>query len=577
MSASLPTADPCCIPACDDVLVQNIPGPAGEDGADGAAGTNGTSAITTLTVAFTMPAEAASAAATMVSTAGLVIGENVFVQGLGTLQVTAIGSAITATLKNIEDTALMYYTSNAAPGTIAAIGSRVGPTGLQGPAGLLGGAAAGGQLKGTYPNPTLLIPNSLGALAVGNGTDAVSLSAGTAGYIPVNDAVAFPATGLGHKKILPVTGDAVLADNRVPRLDGATGLPIPMQSSKVEINDAGAIVSVGSNTGALGNARGTNATDLQVERAAATQVASGARSFIGGGQNNSALGTECVVTGGEDNIAGAVGQNHSVVAGGSGNAATGQESFVGGGQDNIASNTQSSVVGGDTNLCDAAEGFIGGGRLNLGHGPDGAIVAGVANEIQAGSDSGFIGAGGGNNINGDFSVIAGGNTNAITNDYAAIPGGRQALADKWGQRAFAAGQFAAAGDCQQTDLLWRITTTGIVGATEMFLDGVSLRATIASGRSVMFDIMICARSSAGLNAAWTVKGIINNLSGTTSIATAVVNALIADNSGATFGTLANVPVVAANDAADALVITVANPAATNVRWLAHGRLVEIGY
>lgn len=471
----------------------------------------------------------------------------------------------------------MYYTSNAAPGTIAAIGSRIGPTGLQGPAGLLAGAAASGDLKDFYPNPKLAIPNTLGALAVGNGTDAVSLSAGTAGHVLVSDATAFPATGVGHKAITPITGDAVLADNRVPRLNGATGLPIPLQSSKVEINDDGAIAAVGSNTGVLGNARGTNSVDLQVARSGAGQVASGARSFIGSGMNNTAAGTECVVTGGEDNVAGAVGQNHSTVAGGSGNSATGQEAFVGGGQDNVASNTQSTIAGGDTNLCDAAEGFIGAGRGNLEHGPDGAIVAGVDNVIQAGSDSSFIGAGTSNNITGDFSVINGGNANAITNDYAAIAGGRQALADKWGQRAFAAGFFVAGGDCQQTDLLWRIATTGIVGATEMFLDGVSLRATIAVGRTVAFEIMIAARSSAGLNAAWTVKGVINNLGGTTSIATAVVNALIADNSGATFGTLANVPVVAASDANDALVITVANPAATNVRWLAHGRLVEIGY
>lgn len=577
MSAALPSLEENCCPiACEDVVVQNIPGPAGEDGEDGTNGTDGVSAITTLGLAFTMPAELASADATLASTAGLVIGENVFVQGLGTLQVTAILSAVQATLKNVEDAATSAYADNAAPGTIAPTGSRVGMTGLQGTTGVLSGPA-GSQIKGTYPaNVLLAIPNALGALAVGNGTDAVSLAAGTAGFVPVNDPTTFPATGLGHKKILPITGDSVVADNRVPRLNGATGLPIPLQSSKVEINDEGAIVAVGSNVGALGSARGTNAVDLQVARAAAGQVASGARSFIGGGQNNTAAGTECAVGGGEDNTAGAVGQNHSVVAGGSGNAATGQEAFVGGGQDNIASNTQSSVVGGDTNLCDAAEGFVGGGRGNIEHGPDGAIVAGVANVIQVGTANGFIGAGLSNDINGDYSAICGGELNATSADYTSIAGGRHAVADKFGQRAYGAGFFASVGDCQQSDLIWRITTTNAT-ITEAFLDGVSLRATIAAGRTVAFDILVSARSSAGVSAAWTVRGAINNNGGTTALVSAVATpTVIADGTGATWGVAGGVTVDADNGA-DALRVRVTGALATTIRWAIHGRLMELAF
>lgn len=562
MSASLPVSDPCCISSCDDVLVQNVPGPQGESGTNGTNGTDGISAVTTLTVAFTMPAEGATAVATMATTAGLVIGENVFVQGLGTLEVTAIGSAVLATLENVEDTAAGTYASNAAPGTIAAIGSRVGMTGLQGQAGIVAGTAAGGDLKGTYVNPKLAIPNALGALVVGNGTDAVSLAAGTAGFVPVNDAATFPATGIGHKKILPVTGDANVATDRLARLSAGTGLPIPLTASKASLKDpGGAGLFVADAT--AGNARGTDAVDLQVNRATtgATGVASGVQSVLGGGRDNTASGARAVVSGGEFNLA------------------SGQESTIGGGSANQADSTQSTIGGGDRNTIlggVANESTIGGGNTNAITGNGQAVIAGgIGNTISA--QYGAILGGATNIVSADYASVVGGGSNTVSGFSGSIVGGSEALADKYAQRAYAGGRFAAKGDAQTSELVWRISTTGIVGATEMFLDGNSLRATIAAGRTVAFEILITARSSAGLNAAWTVKGVINNLAGVTSIATAVVNALIADNSGASFGTLANVPVVFADNANDALAITVANPAATNVRWLAHARLVEIGY
>lgn len=546
MSAALPTAEACCLPACDSVLVQNIPGPAGEDGTDGAAGTDGISSVTTLAVAFTMPAELDEDVATVGSTAGFVIGENVFVQGLGTLQITAIGSSVLMTLKNLEDAATSAYASNAAPGAIAAIGSRVGMTGLQGQTGIITGLVAGTQIKGTYPGSILLaIPNALGALAVGNGTDANSLSAGTNGQLPAYDNT--QPLGLLPKSIIPVTGDANVAADRLTRLSSATGTPIALTASKASLKDPGGLgVLLADAT--TGNARGTDSVDLQVSRptVGATAVASGSQSVIGGGQDNTASGLRSVVVGGEKNLA------------------SGSETFIGAGDSNQVDSTQSAIVAGDTNTITggaANEAFIGGGRLN-------AITGGGQSVIAGGLS---------NAVSSQYGSILGGLTNVVSGEAASIQGGREASADKYGQRAFSAGRFAAQADCQQSDLLWRIETTGIVAATEMFLNGTSLRATIASGRTVAFDILITARSSAGLNAAWTIKGVINNLAGVTSIATAVVNALIADNSGATFGTLANVPVVSADNANDALVIHVANPAATNVRWTAHGRLVEIGY
>lgn len=63
------------------------------------------------------------------------------------------------------------------------------------------------------------------------------------------------------------------------------------------VTNSGAIVSTGVGLGSVsGNTRGTGAIDLQINRAAATQVASGSYSFVVG-QNNTASGANSVAIG----------------------------------------------------------------------------------------------------------------------------------------------------------------------------------------------------------------------------------------------------------------------------------------
>jgi hypothetical protein len=102
-----------------------------------------------------------------------------------------------------------------------------------------------------------------------------------------------------------------------------------------------------------GNQRGLHAVDLQSARAAATQVASGDYSVIGGGQNNTASGTLChrwratppttPPSAGVNTASGAVchrwrglvqhrqRRNFATVGGGYGNVASGTSATVGGG------------------------------------------------------------------------------------------------------------------------------------------------------------------------------------------------------------------------------------------------------
>lgn len=97
-----------------------------------------------------------------------------------------------------------------------------------------------------------------------------------------------------------------------------------------------------------GNTRGASAADLQSVRTAATQVASGPRSVIAGGNGNTASATECAVGGGLSNIA------------------SGQWSTVPGGNGNVAAGTNSTAIGTGANTSLFASFAQSGGTISSG-------------------------------------------------------------------------------------------------------------------------------------------------------------------------------------------------------------------
>ena len=585
MASTLPDPNACCTP-CESPVSINIPGPQGVAGEDGVDGADGVSPFTTFTALFTIPAELGSAVATVADTSWMVIGQKVYgsrVDGSihAFFEVTAIGGATSVTLKNLEDAATSAYTENSPPASTLTIGSLLIPAGIQGPTGLISGGVAGGQLKGTYPNPSLAIPNTKGGSVWGNGTDAVEVAAGTNGHMLAYDST--DAEGIKSLAALPLTGGTDVLDNRIARLDGTTGLPIPMQSSRVSITDDGAIRADGSTLGAAGDPRGTEAVDLQVRRTGATQVASGSNSTIGGGQANTASNTNSTVAGGNGNSATGI---SSTVAGGTTNVASGLTSSVGGGTTNAASATGSTIGGGGSNTANTTHSTVAGGSTNTaGNGGGntratvgggfGNVASGLESTVSGGSTNTASGAnttvagGEGNTASGADSAVSGGDSNTASGDYSKIPGGLGAVADKYGQLSHASGIFATAGDAQVMEFIFRNSTTDAT-PTELFLNGSTLRAVLPANSSWIFSILMVARRSTGTTSIYESVGQISNVAGTVAVAGVTTTEL---NDG--IGLPATPFVVDADDPNDALRLTVTGVAANTIRWVAHARIVQV--
>jgi hypothetical protein len=122
------------------------------------------------------------------------------------------------------------------------------------------------------------------------------------------------------------------------------------------------------------------------------------------------------------------------------------------------------------------------------------IAGGGLNTITKGNST--ISGGYSNTITTNGSVISGGESNTATvNDFTSIVGGKECNTYLYGQTARASGKLVTVGDAQTSEFIVRRIVTGS-GATELFLDGISLRAKLDSGTTTNRLWNVVANTSA---------------------------------------------------------------------------------
>jgi hypothetical protein len=407
-----------------------------------------------------------------------------------------------------------------------------------------------------------------GALTLTHNTTSLILPTGANITTAANDCAVFVSEGSGNWRCVAyqrAAGTALASAG-----GGLTGFTSALNTSSPNntINASSLIPSGGTTnqdgvygkkgTGAIlaqipggtatgGNKRGTNAVDWQQQRVAATEVASGASSCIGGGAQNTASQTCGTVAGGFNcNCAGA----YSAIGGGEGNSinSSAQYATTAGGRSNThgANSYACAIGGGQSNSANASATYC-------------AIAGGVSNTV-GGTGSG----------------ITNGQNNSATGSNSRAGGERATDRGITGVDVFANGQFAATGDAQAREIILRSDTTD--ATTEAVTTTNAAAGTtnqLVLPNSSAFSIrghLVVRENATGDCAAYDIRALVRR--GANAAATAVVGSTVTQvyaDAGATTWAAA----VAADTTNGAARINVTGEAAHSLRWVCKLEAVEV--
>jgi len=283
-----------------------------------------------------------------------------------------------------------------------------------------------------------------------------------------------------------------------------------------------------------GNARGANATDFQFVRESESRVASGAGSFIAGGEHNQVSGA------------------NSMAAAGSHNEVSGQFCLVSGEHNEITANHCSAF--GDLHQLSGAR----------------AAAAGTSHVVSA--EAGF--AEGDGNIVSGYASHAEGGLNESAGDYSHTEGCNAKTYNIY-QHAKASCGFSnpgEIGEAQYTNIIAR-------GATEDdspldLLVGEEQLVILMDNKMNAFRVMVVAASEDNSKgAAYEFKGLIkkNTTSASTALIGSVTKTVIAESVAAWDAN------VSADTSNGALRIRVTGQAETIIRWVAFVEMVEVAF
>ena len=255
-------------------------------------------------------------------------------------------------------------------------------------------------------------------------------------------------------------------------------------------NGTGALIAdIPDGTATGGNARGTNAVDLQTSRNINTQVASNNLSTIIGGQANIASGPLSVVIGGINNQStgntSLSGMDSSIASGqysiaiGQGVTASANFSTSIGGQSNTSSGSYSTVIGGVGNNA-SGQGSVFGGQSNTASSNNSTVSGGQSNTASTGTHATVVG-GISNTASGTHATVLGGSGNTASG-VQSIAGGIGNIASGPQSLSLGLGGNAASGQASVVLGYGSFATNfGSIALCDSSLSYLKAQVSIASG------------------------------------------------------------------------------------------------